>query len=235
MKAFISSTSKDLGDYRTAAYEVCNRLSLVPLGMEQFESMGLGATAGSRLKVKDSNVYVGIVANRYGYIEAGFEKSVTELEFDYAGECGLDRLCFVADPAARLPTYSGDDQAKLAAFKARIDLLVRNTFTTDWEFRYKLYDSLLKWLFRQRVGDVLERYVFDPLFVDYAKFGGRADDLARIQSLSRLVRLELPRGHGARRLWKDRAGGEVDRALPRGRAGITSSPRAMPPGRCARC
>ena len=47
-KAFISSTSKNLGKYREAAYEVCNRLSIVPIGMEQFESMGVGATEGSK-------------------------------------------------------------------------------------------------------------------------------------------------------------------------------------------
>src|SRR5262249_11148831 len=94
MKAFISSTSEDLADYRAAAREVCARLSLIPVGMEDFESMGVGATAGSQSKVKESNVYVGIIANRYGYIEAGHDKSVTELEFEYAGRLGLDRLCF---------------------------------------------------------------------------------------------------------------------------------------------
>jgi hypothetical protein len=62
MKAFISSTSKDLGEYRQAAYEVCNRLSIMPIGMEQFESMGVGATAGSKHKLSEANVYVGIVA-----------------------------------------------------------------------------------------------------------------------------------------------------------------------------
>ncbi|NZD66181.1 DUF4062 domain-containing protein [Rhizobium sp. WYCCWR 11290] len=100
MKAFISSTSLDLGEYRDGAREVCSRLAVVPIGMESFESMGLGATAGSQAKVKEANVYVGIIANRYGYIEAGHDKSVTELEFDYAGQHGLDRLCFVADAAA---------------------------------------------------------------------------------------------------------------------------------------
>ncbi|CAH2402698.1 DUF4062 domain-containing protein [Mesorhizobium escarrei] len=181
MKAFISSTSLDLGEYRDGAREVCSRLAVVPIGMESFESMGLGATAGSQAKVKEANVYVGIIANRYGYVEAGHDKSVTELEFDYAGQHGLDRLCFVADAAAKLPTYSGDDQVKLAAFKARVDQLIRSTFATPWEFRYKLYDSLIKWLFKQRGGTVLERYVFEPVFADYMRFGGRGDDLARIQ------------------------------------------------------
>ncbi|HMF94036.1 MAG TPA: DUF4062 domain-containing protein [Vicinamibacterales bacterium] len=201
MKAFISSTSEDLAEYRTAARDVCARLSLIPVGMEDFESMGVGATAGSQSKVKESNVYVGIIANRYGYIEAGQEKSVTELEFDYAGQLGLDRLCFLADPAAKLPSFPGEDQGKLAAFKARINHLIRSTFKDPSEFRYKLYDSLLKWLFRQRRGTVLERYVFEPLFADYARFGGREHDIARIEAFldsanaSYLV-VSAPAGYG---------------------------------------
>lgn len=201
MKAFISSTSEDLADYRAAAREVCARLSLIPVGMEDFESMGVGATAGSQSKVKESNVYVGIIANRYGYIEAGHDKSVTELEFEYAGRLGLDRLCFLADAAARLPGYPGEDQAKLAAFKAQINHLIRSTFTDPSDFRYKLYDSLLKWLFRQRGGTVLERYVFEPLFADYARFGGREHDVARIATFldsadARYLVVSAPAGYG---------------------------------------
>jgi hypothetical protein len=181
MKAFISSTSKDLGDYRQAAYEVCNRLSIVPIGMEQFESMGVGATAGSQHKLNDANVYIGIIANRYGYMEDGYDKSVTELEFDYAGVRGLERLCFVADSNAPLPQYL-EHQDKLVAFKARIDQLIRNTFSSPWELKYKLYDSLLKWLFRQRGVGLLARHVFNSLFADYARFGGRTDVLERIKA-----------------------------------------------------
>ncbi len=54
MKAFISSTSKDLGEYRRAAYDACLRLSILPIGMEQFESMGVGATAGSLHKLDEA-------------------------------------------------------------------------------------------------------------------------------------------------------------------------------------
>lgn len=69
MKAFVSSTSQDLADYRQASYEVCNRLQIAPIGMEQFEAMGIGATAASNHKLNDANVYVGIFANRYGYVD----------------------------------------------------------------------------------------------------------------------------------------------------------------------
>ena len=181
MKAFISSTSKDLADYRQASYEVCNRLQIAPIGMEQFESMGLGATAGSKRKLDEADVYVGIIANRYGYVEDGYDKSVTELEFDYAETRGLERLCFVADDAANLPEYP-DNQDKLAAFKARVDTLIRNSFTQPWEFKYKLYDSLLKWMLRQPGGGSFKRAVWEPLFHDYARFGGRENALEQVRA-----------------------------------------------------
>lgn len=95
---FISSTGKDLTDYRQAAIEVCLRLGLTPVAMEFFEAMGIGATEGSKAKLDGADVYVGIFAHRYGYIEDGHNKSVTEIEFDYAGEKKLKRLCFLLDP-----------------------------------------------------------------------------------------------------------------------------------------
>ena len=182
MKAFISSTSKDLGEYRDGAREVCNRLSVVPIGMESFESMGVGATAGSQAKVKEANVYVGHrrepVRLRRGRPRQVGHGTRVRLRGPMRTRSALLRgRC----SRANLPTYPVDDQVKLAAFKGRVDQLIRSTFATPWEFRYKLYDSLIKWLFKQRGGTVLERYVFEPVFADYARFAGRGDELVRIQ------------------------------------------------------
>ena len=91
---FISSTSKDLLEYRQAAIDVCNRLQFVPIGMEFFNAMGPGATEGSKQRIMQSDVYVGIFAYRYGYVEAGYAESVTEIEFQFAGERNIDRLVF---------------------------------------------------------------------------------------------------------------------------------------------
>jgi Domain of unknown function (DUF4062) len=101
-KAFISSTSVDLHEYRQAAIQVCNELGLVPIAMEFFEAMGKGAGAGSKQELDDADLYIGIFAHRYGYIEEG-----TEMEFDYAAELQLDRLCFVIDPDHDWPLDAG--------------------------------------------------------------------------------------------------------------------------------
>src|SRR5215470_16980170 len=119
-RVFISSTSVDLKKYRQAAIDVCEQLGFETIAMENFEAMGVGATEGSKRKLRDADLYVGIIAHRYGYIESGHERSVTEIEFDYAGERGLDRLCFIVDPAHTWPknAYDRKNTEALDAFKA---------------------------------------------------------------------------------------------------------------------
>jgi tetratricopeptide (TPR) repeat protein len=145
---FISSTSKDLEDYRQAAIDVCIRLKLFPIAMEHFPAMGVGATAGSKRKLDEADLYIGIFAHRYGYIEAGYDKSVTEIEFDYAGERGLDRLCFLVDPKYPWPMDAVDHEnySRLEAFKKRINTLIRAQFTDVNDFRARLMHALTEWL-----------------------------------------------------------------------------------------
>ncbi len=144
-KVFISSTGKDLADYRQRAIEVCNRLGHIPIAMEFFEAMGKGATDGSKAKLDEADLYVGIFAHRYGYIEEGFDQSVTEIEFDYAGERKLDRLCFTIDPSYPWPPnhWDPENHDRLKAFKERADKLIRNRFTTVDNFESRLLQSLL--------------------------------------------------------------------------------------------
>jgi NB-ARC domain/Domain of unknown function (DUF4062) len=145
---FISSTGRDLAEYREAAIAVCNRLGLIPDAMEYFEAMGFGATEGSKRKLDRADVYVGILAHRYGYIEMGMELSVTEAEFIYAGDRGLERLCFLVDPRYPWPPDFVDyeNYSKVRAFKSRVDrALIRSEFTTVDDFRVKLMHSLVEW------------------------------------------------------------------------------------------
>ncbi len=148
-KAFVSSTSKDLEAYRQVANEECNRLGLVPIAMKYFPATGKGATKGSKRKLDEADLYVGIFAHRYGYIEEGCDKSVTEIEFDYAGnERRLDRLCFLVDPDYAWPESARDreNQERLEAFKNKIDKsVIRALFTSVEDFQGKLRLALIEW------------------------------------------------------------------------------------------
>jgi hypothetical protein len=147
-KVFLSSTGKDLAEYREAAVEVCNRLQLVPIAMEYFEAMGAGATKGSKEKLDEADVYAGIFAHRYGYIEAGEEASVTEVEFDYAGERGIERLCFLVDARYPWPPDMVDyeNYARVQALRQRVNqTVIRAEFKTVDDFRAKFLQALVEW------------------------------------------------------------------------------------------
>lgn len=153
-KVFISSTSRDLADYRQAAIDTCIKLGLVPIAMEHFPAMGVGATEGSKRELDKADVYVGIFAHRYGYIEDKDDgRSVTEIEFHYAGERGLDRLCFVVDPAHPWPTDAIDHENNplLRKFKDQVNRLIRAQFTTVDNFASHLMFALISWKEQNRV------------------------------------------------------------------------------------
>lgn len=141
---FISSTGLDLHEYREAARDVCMTLQLFPIMMEHFEAMGLGATAGSRKKLDQADLYVGIFAHRYGYIEDGYATSVTEIEFDHAVKRNISQLCFVVDPEFSWPPNSWDPEhhTQMVALKKRIEKLIRGRFTTVDNFRDQLRQAL---------------------------------------------------------------------------------------------
>ena len=148
VSVFISSTGYDLKDYRNVAIEVCNRLRMIPIAMEFFEAMSVGATVGSKRRLAEANLFVGIFAHRYGFVEAGYSKSVTQIEFEYAGELGLERLCFMVDPSYPWPTDAIDYKhyEELQDFKSGIDKsLIRSRFTDVNDFKARLIQALVEW------------------------------------------------------------------------------------------
>ncbi|MBZ0299290.1 MAG: DUF4062 domain-containing protein [Anaerolineae bacterium] len=145
---FISSTS-ELREYRQAAIDTCNSLQLVPIAMEYFPAMGKNAVDGCKEELAKSDVYVGIVAHRYGYIPDGYEHSITELELDYAKELGLECLCFVVDPnypwSEKGRDYENHDS--LERLKNKIDKsFIRVEFTSVDSFTTNLNKALIRWL-----------------------------------------------------------------------------------------
>jgi len=80
---------------------------------------------------------------------------VTELEYDYAGERGLERLCFLADPSYPWPEegIESDKTESLRRFKERVEHeQIRVLFTTVTDYQFKLLDTLSKWLSTRRRG-----------------------------------------------------------------------------------
>jgi hypothetical protein len=189
--AIISSTGMDLKEYREAADEICHRVRLFPIAMEYFEAMGSGASEGSKRKVDEADVYVGIYAHRYGYIEAGYDKSVTEIEFDHAGQRNIERLCFLVDPQLPWPPEAIDykNHERLERFKSRLtSTVIRGLFTTVDDLRVKLMQALVEW--KARHGDIERRGTEDAASHPPQRLAppqpalvvGRENDLANVKA-----------------------------------------------------
>jgi tetratricopeptide (TPR) repeat protein len=97
-KVMISSTAVDLPDHRREAIEACLRVGFFPIAMEHLPAVDADAVDESVRMVDAADLYVGIYGHRYGTIPAGFDASITEMEFDRAVARGLPILVFVMHP-----------------------------------------------------------------------------------------------------------------------------------------
>jgi hypothetical protein len=97
MKAFLSSTFKDLESYRAAVITRLRRLDGVTVRcMEDF-----GARVGSPKEfclreARECDLFIGVIGQLYGFIPDGDETSITEQEYQAAEKAGKDMLIFVA-------------------------------------------------------------------------------------------------------------------------------------------
>ena len=116
----ISSTALDLPEHRKQVIEACLRMDCTPLAMETLGAADATALEESLRLVDESEIYIGIFAHRYGHVPSGFEKSITELEFERAVARGIPRLIFLMDPDHPLTAKDveiGPGAEKLEALK----------------------------------------------------------------------------------------------------------------------
>ena len=93
-RVFISSTYLDNRRRRQVVEEAVIGAGMVPVGMEHFTASARPTVEDCETQVAGCDVYLGIVAHRYGWIPEGRDLSITELEYDAAARAGRDRLMF---------------------------------------------------------------------------------------------------------------------------------------------
>lgn len=86
LTAVISSTALDLPEHRESAHRACLDAGVMPIGMEQLPARDATGIAASLELIDQADIYVGIYASRYGWVPAGRDISITEMEFDRAVE-----------------------------------------------------------------------------------------------------------------------------------------------------
>lgn len=88
-----------LADLRQAARDACLRVGMFPVMMEHHPADSADAIALSHAMVDGADIYVAILGHLYGYVPAGQERSVTELEYRRAKQRNMPRLTFLVNQA----------------------------------------------------------------------------------------------------------------------------------------
>jgi hypothetical protein len=148
LQVFISSTVLDLPEHRAAAVDACLRVGVAPVVMEAFGATETDLLAQSKAILDRSDVYIGILAFRYGFVPPGQTKSLTELEYRRAEELGIPRLVFLMSddhPVRVADVDTGSSATQLKAFKAEVQSASRvATFRSADELKAGIVTSLVE-------------------------------------------------------------------------------------------
>jgi len=124
-RVFISSTYEDMKEYREAARQALANNEQIPVGMEQFVSAPETSLAVCLQEVRRCNLFICLVAMRYGSVAEETGKSYSELEYEEAVKNNIPVLAFVINEneCPILPKYvdTGESAEKLVAFKKRLN------------------------------------------------------------------------------------------------------------------
>ena len=153
INVMISSTSRDLPDYRDQARVACLQADVMPDMMEHLPASDQDAITISLDMVDKADIYVGLFAHRYGYIPVGHDRSITHMEYDLAIERGIPCLIFVMheDVPVRPKDFDkGVAAEKLERFKKHLlQTHVVNFFHSHHDLRGQVFHSmkelLAKW------------------------------------------------------------------------------------------
>jgi hypothetical protein len=140
IRVFLSSTSKDLEAYRETAAKAIQRLA----GYEcVYQGFFTGSTHDpdtlSREKVKECDLFVGILGPLYGSTPPAEQQSYTEREYDMAVESGKPRLMFVCPDDFPLSDHlreTDEQREKQQAFRKKVQGAV--TTPGQWRDRHEL-------------------------------------------------------------------------------------------------
>jgi hypothetical protein len=119
---FISSTYKDLKEYRRMVWDALKAFSVTVRGMEAFGARTTKPLETCLAEVEQADVYVGIIAYRLGSIDPQSKKPYTFLEYERAVEQKKEILIYLADDETASFPYAvvdkdGSQRERLQAFK----------------------------------------------------------------------------------------------------------------------
>jgi predicted ATPase len=200
LRIFVSSTMKELASARAAARSAIERLRLIPvlfeLGARPYPPRDLYLAY-----LRQSDVFIGIYGQQYGWIAP--DQEVSGLEDEYLNAGGMPKLVYVQSPAP-----DRDPRLKEMLSRIQSDGLSYRGFATSEELNTLIADDLAVLLSeRFDLGDEpkeIER-PSRPLPSPASRFIGREREKSLVRDLltggdTRLVTLVGPGGIGKTRL-----------------------------------
>jgi len=146
---FVSSTSRDLATYRSRVRQTLEEIGRVFVGMEDFTPESSAPADMIRRRVTESEVYLGVLGMRYGFVDSATGLSMTELEYQQALASSKPLHIFVMDKSAPITAdmveLDPENLMKLNDFKSRV--LTQHScgmFTDADDLAQQVRRSLLK-------------------------------------------------------------------------------------------
>lgn len=117
-RIYISSTFQDLRDFRMEVYKAVRQLGHTSVAMEDWVVNDQPLVEQALSAVRESDIFILLVAWQYGYIPPGQNVSITELELRAARERAIPCLVFlVPDEAPWPPAFVDADTSRIRAFR----------------------------------------------------------------------------------------------------------------------
>jgi len=146
---FLSSTGRDLAEYREEAYHGVERLRYHCVRMEDFPAADWDSDEFCQAQVSKCDVLVGILGFCYGSCPQGTDQSYTEREYDVAVARGIPCLMFLAHDGFCVPQNfieSDRERARQRAFRDRVkrDRLCA-FFSNPNDLRLRVAEAFHQW------------------------------------------------------------------------------------------
>lgn len=155
LNVMISSTIVNLPSYRDAAREAVLKCGMFPQMMEMESALQINSTEFSIKLVDNSDIYVGVFAQKYGSIPEEKDISMTEIEYQRAIDRKIPILIFIIDDDFAIPVkpsdiasfFEEDPAKKIKLANLKTELRKRHvvaSFTTPKDLLAKIFQALVQ-------------------------------------------------------------------------------------------
>lgn len=155
-KVVISSTYLDNADRRRLLLKALDKLQMKPIAMERFVARAKDTVRCCEEAVRAADVFVGVIAHRYGWQPDSLDCSITEHEWRIAEKEGIPRLMFLIQPGGKIDIDAEFDplpvrfklQDRLLEFRRAIEQchgVTRQLFSSDADLVAEVIPALVRW------------------------------------------------------------------------------------------